>query len=461
MAYDEMKTPIVLTLLMLVSSAPPFSSAQSRLHDQADPLTGRAEGLVSLLVKDEFTEATATFDETLKRVLPASELQNAWMSTFGQVSPFRERLGVRKEKILQYDVVFITCRFEKGVGDIKIVFNSRKQITGLFFELFASYVSPGAFVETEIRVGGWFMTLPGTLTIPRGAGPFPAVVLVHGSGPQDRDESVGPNKPFRDLAWGLASRGVAVLRYEKRTKVFPMQTALMLNTFTVKEETIDDALAAVALLRKIDKIDPDRIFVLGHSLGGMVVPRIGMCDTQIAGLIVLAGAARPMEDALIDQFTYIFSLDGMISGDEQAILKRLKSQVAKVKDPRLADSDVSSTDLPLGIPKAYWLDLRGYNPAEAAKDLPQPMLILQGGRDYQVTQEDFRLWTNTLSARHNVTCRYYEGLNHLFIEGEGKSAPSEYDMPGHVAPVVIDDIACWIRDSCVTGKQATTSRPAK
>jgi dienelactone hydrolase len=107
-------------------------------------------------------------------------------------------------------------------------------------------------------------------------------VLVHGSGPQDRDETIGPNKPFRDLAWGLASQGIAVLRYEKRTKKHAMKLVLIKNTITVKQETIDDALAAVALLRKTERIDPNRIFVLGHSLGGMLIPRIGARDPDVA-----------------------------------------------------------------------------------------------------------------------------------------------------------------------------------
>ena len=132
-------------------------------------------------------------------------------------------------------------------------------------------------------------------------------MLVHGSGPNDRDETLGPNKPFRDLAWGLADRGIAVLRYDKRTSVYGGKMAGNKN-LTVREETIDDALLAVKLLRGRPDIDPKRIFILGHSLGGMVAPRIGADDPSLAGLIILAGATRPLPDVAREQLEYIASL---------------------------------------------------------------------------------------------------------------------------------------------------------
>jgi hypothetical protein len=151
-----------------------------------------------------------------------------------------------------------------------------------------------------------------------------------------------------------------------------------------------------------------------------------------------------MEDSILEQFTYIFNLDGDISAEEQAELDKLVEQVARAKDPQLS-ADVPSSDLPLGIPAAYWLDLRGYVPAEAAKTLTQPMLILQGGRDYQVTTADFDLWKTALSPRANVQFKFYPDLNHLFITGQGPSTPSEYQVSGHVSEQVINDIAAWIK----------------
>ena len=152
--------------------------------------------------------------------------------------------------------------------------------------------------------------MPATLTIPNGTGPFPAVVLVHGSGPNDRDETYGPNKPFKDIAWGLASVGIVVLRYEKRTKQYPQESAAIQN-FTVQDETIYDALAAVELLNNSSIVDHSKIFVLGHSLGGMLAPRIALQESQIAGLIILAGATRHLEDLMLEQTRYLANLSAV------------------------------------------------------------------------------------------------------------------------------------------------------
>jgi len=287
-------------------------------------------------------------------------------------------------------------------------------------------------------VGSGEWALPGTLTTPVGPGPFPAVVLVHGSGPNDRDETVEANKPFRDLALGLAFWGIAVLRYEKRTRQYADKVKDVAG-FTVQQETVADALTAVALLRGQPGIDPRRVFVLGHSLGGLVLPRIGQSQPALAGLIVMAGPARPLEDLILDQVSYLAALDGVVSDAEKKQIEGLQAEVAKVKAVR-----PGATDAVLGAPASYWLDLQGYDPPQAAKYLPQPMLILQGERDYQVTTADFAGWKKVLASKPNVTFKRYPKLDHLFLAGEGKSSPAEYGKPGHVDQAVVEDVAAWI-----------------
>jgi alpha-beta hydrolase superfamily lysophospholipase len=264
---------------------------------------------------------------------------------------------------------------------------------------------------------------------------------VHGSGPNDRDETVGANKPFKDLAAGLASRGIAVLRYDKRTMVHRAKIAA-LKDFTVRQEVIEDALEAVKALRGAPAIDPKRVFVLGHSLGGMLMPRIGIADPAIAGLIVLAAPARPLDEAIVTQTRYLTMADGNISTEDQAAIDQAAGISNTVR--ALTPEDASSGRMISGAPASYWLDLRGYDPPSEAKRVQASMLILHGERDYQVSTEEFARWKAALGSRRDVTLRSYPALNHLFIAGSGPSLPAEYQIPGHVAEDVVRDIAAWI-----------------
>ncbi len=429
----------------------PARSSEKENPSRNSELTRLAKDFVDLLVKKNYRPAFERFDAVMKNAMPPEKIEAVWHSITAKAGAFQEQVSTRMEEKGLFRIVYVTCRFEKGPLDIKVVFNPSGEVTGLWFSPARpsaeykrpSYAKTDSFREERVTVGSGQWALPGTLSLPVGKGPFPAVILVHGSGPNDRDETIGPNKPFRDLAEGLAAKGIAVLRYDKRTMVHRWKIVLMKN-ITVKEETVDDALAAASLLRKTEGIDGKKIFVLGHSLGGMLAPRIELRDPELAGLIILAGTTRPLEDVLLEQTEYIFSLDGTLSETETESLEKLKLQVARVKDPQLS-LEMAPSELPLGTPASYWLDLRGYNPAEFAKNLKQPLLILQGGRDYQVTAKDFQGWKKHLVSRKNVSFRLYPDLNHLFIAGEGKCTPAEYERPGNVAEKVIEDIANWIR----------------
>jgi dienelactone hydrolase len=425
-----------------------------RMFSASFDAAASGEQFVDFLAKGDFAAAVARYDKAMRAALPEPKLRDTWNLVEAQAGRFKKRTHTRLQKLSGYDLALVTCEFQKANLDTKVVFNSQGEVTGLFFLPSTynaeaagppSYAQTNSFGEKDFTVGTGKWRLPGTLTLPvtKGAIPLPAIVLVHGSGPNDRDETVAGSKPFRDLAWGLATKGVAVLRYEKRTKEYATKlTASDMRSFTVREETIDDALSAAKQLRQIDGIASNRVFVLGHSLGGMVVPRIGQADPQIAGFIIMAGATRQLEDMMVEQTRYILSLKGKMSPEDEENLSDLQSKVAKIKN--LTAADTSSGEIILRAPPSYWLNLHQHDPVAEAKLLKQPLLILQGGRDYQVTEVDFAAWKSGLANSKNVSFKFYPKLNHLFVSGDGKSSPEEYERGGHVAEEVINDIADWV-----------------
>ncbi|MFH1302177.1 MAG: alpha/beta fold hydrolase [Planctomycetota bacterium] len=440
-----MQKTVCLILFIIIALVCQSAFADEPANKVRDDL---ATAFVNQLVQGEFEKAVKPFDAMMAKALPAEKLKVIWNGLVSQYGSFQEITETRTEALKQYQIVFVTCQFEHGKLDAKLVFTAENAIAGLFIVTSGAYhapdyVNPVAFKEVEVVIGKGLWSLPGTLSLPAGDMRVPAVVLVHGSGPQDRDETIGPNKPFRDLAQGLASQGIAVLRYEKRTRHHRLKMTLLSGGMTVKEETVADVVAAVESLTQQPRINHDRIFVLGHSLGGNLLPRIGAASDKIAGFISLAGSVRPLEDLVLDQVKYLLSLDGSITAEEQQQIEVIEKQVEMVKSPELSEG-IAATELPLGVPSKYWLDLRGYDPAQSAKTLNKPFLILQGERDYQVTMVDFQKWKQALGSRDDVTLISYPGLNHLFMTGVGKSAPAEYTAPGNVANVVVADIAKWI-----------------
>jgi dienelactone hydrolase len=337
-------------------------------------------------------------------------------------------------------LVTIPVEFEKVAVNVQFTVNESAQVAGLFFHRMwrrPAYSRPEKFREREVTVGDDAWKLGGTLLIPAGKGPFPGVVLVHGPGPNDRDETIYSNKLFADLAEGLASRGIAVLRYDKRTKTYGARMSEM--DYTVQQETVEDAVRATALLRRQAEIDPRRVFVLGHSLGGYLAPRIAVQDGKLAGLIFLAANARPVEAMALEQAEYAASLNP--SPEVRQRLAGLRAEAAKV---RALQPGKANPPVLMGLPLAYFLDLRGYDAPAAAQRLKVPMLFLQGGRDFQVTMKDFDLWKSAMAGRNDAAFRAYATLNHLFMAGEGKGSPAEYRVPGNVSPEPVGGIADWV-----------------
>lgn len=389
------------------------------------------------------------FAPPLRAVVSAETLRIGWEAELGKcglVSAIGEPVSKPvKEGLIRVSVP-ITC--ERGTLTVVMSVDGAGALQGLRISSEGPstwapppYAKPKRFDEREVTIGSGPLTVPGALSLPHGRGPRPGVVLLSGGGPFDHDETSGPNKPLKDLAWGLASRGVAVVRFDKVTY---SHNSLVANApdFTMTDEYAPHAVAAIHLLQRQPTVDPARIFVLGHSMGGKVAPRVAAAEASVAGLVILAGDAQPMQQAAIRVGRYMASLNP--DPAMAAALEAAKRQAAMVESPDLSPSTPAS-ELPFGLSGAYWLDLRGYDPVAAAAELDKPMLILQGGRDYQVTvEDDLSRWKAGLGHRPDVTIRVYEADNHLFFPGVGPSTPAEYTQAQHVDPAVVADIAEWL-----------------
>ncbi len=430
-------------LAAAIASAQPIASAP--LADRAATVTLVADGLRT----GEFGAAFARFDATMRAALPEPKLGELRTALEAQVGTLRSCDAPRSAREAAHVVMRAACRFERASLDLVVAFDGDDRIAGLRVvppettpAPAPTTAAPEGLVQREVTIGEGGWALPGTLTLPKGEGPFPAVVLVHGSGPHDRDETIGPNRPFRDIAEGLGARGVAVLRYEKRSKVHGAKL-MALPSFTVDDETVDDAVHAISFARAAEGVDPARVFVLGHSLGGMLAPRIAQRAPALAGVVILAGSARPLQRVLEDQLTYLEGIESGAAAREQ--IGAMRKEAARI------DAITPQTSgLVLGAPAAYWLDLAEYEPAVAARALPQRLLVLHGERDYQVTAADYAVWREALAGRRDAQLRAYAKLNHLFIAGEGRSTPAEYQTAGRVADEVIDDISAFVMQGAAT-----------
>ncbi|WP_327092100.1 lysophospholipase [Nonomuraea sp. NBC_01738] len=387
--------------------------------------------VIELARAGRFTEITDLCAPELRALAGPETLRAAWASC-EPVTAVGEPVTER----LDDDLVSVTIRMTTGQGEIDVIMavGTDGNLHGLRFapvtEPWAAppYADQDSFDERDVSFGG----VAGTVSVPRPAGQrgqVPGVVLLGGGGPFDRDGTSGANKPLKDLAWGLASRGVAAARFDKLTP-----------GATVTEEYVPPAVAAVRMLRAEPGVDPGRVFVLGHSMGGKVAPRVAVAEPDVAGLVIMAGDTQPMHEAAVRVARYLVSLDPAMT----ALAETVARQAAAVADPALS-STTPASELLFGWGGEYWLDLRGYDPVGTAATVDRPMLILQGGRDYQVTVEgDLAGWRAGLGHRQDVELRVHEADDHLFFPGEGPSTPASYAPPQHVDPAVVEGIAGWL-----------------
>ncbi len=470
-AFALVAASTVATCTTTAAASVRSSSGVAAISLPATPAGQQARWLVGALAHLPIpgAEITAHFDQAFLAFVPAPAAAALNASLVGLHNLRVDSVTTSTPST----IVFVVTINKKAKWDVRVEVDPKGLISVLHAQPAGSSppaqpppspsttapVTANATGVRQVPVGVGSPPLKGTLTLPAGKGPFPAVVLVSGSGPNDQNETIGPNHPFLDIALGLAARGIASVRYDKRTLDYPR--SINPRTFTLTEEYVPDALAAVRLLQHEPDVDAHLIFVLGHSQGGTYAPLIAQRAPEVAGVILLAAATEPLATALVRQVRYLATLPGPTGADARAELPDIEAEAAEIDSPARLEKDKPGTVLLGGVGPAYFLSGFRYNEVATARSVPQPLLLLQGDRDYQVTvANDLDVWLNGLKGRKGVTVVQFPKADHLFLDGSGPPTPVEYERPGHVDPKVTATIAAWIDKLKATVTRASRSAPA-
>lgn len=416
------------------------ASANSAEREMEDvKLTELSQELALQMVNGEFEQTHQLLAPLVKLQLPLKSLEAAWESTVDGMGSYRNIYSVEEEAQETYRNVYVVLKYDKYGLKLTLSYNDKGKIEGLWL----TYSIAGMDLETTdkyseqaIRIGEGDYPVDGILTIPNGVDKPPVIILVHGSGTHDWDETVGAgvNKPFRDIAWGLAEQGIATIRYQERAAIYP---ELASEKVTIDLDSLDDVNAAIAFAADCNQVDTGRIYILGHSLGGMLAPKIAADHKEVKGIICLAGSPRKLEDIAADQQELLL---GASYKNQIAEARKQAEEIKKLTEESEGDY--------LGMPASYWYSLNQIDTPSIVKTLKLPMLIAQGSADWQVyADKDYTAWQELLGDRKNVTFKLYDDLNHMFMPTNGKLDVTEYLVPSSVDQQVIDDIASWVREN--------------
>lgn len=441
------KIKALVWLILLTSSTSLFAQKQNQWSNDLI-----AERFYNLLLDGNYSEARTYFSKEMLEALDSTNLAIIFLMMPNQFGSIQDKEAIIKTPKGFYDQYQLPLVFKERTIDIKILINPSGQVSSLqFIQVrkrekyeYPNYIDTikKAWKEEEIQFESSGLILKGNLFIPQGKKVKKTVILVHGSGPSDRFSSIGPNKIFKDIALFLASNGIAVICYDKRTYAFPGHGNR--DSMTVKEEVIDDVNAAIQWAKNHKKLKKSSIYLAGHSLGASLAARIANQNPEIKALILLAPAASPLEDLIIDQIDYLLSRS--ISSDlEDSILMEMKKSRDALKNYYQTGVYDTSVDLLLDISLTYWSDLNKNPFLESFKNNNLPKLFCFGGRDYQVNPIQMRLYEN--AGINNSKYYFFPDLNHLFIYGSGTPGPEEYEEPGHFDREVLLNILQWINET--------------
>lgn len=464
---------VVLAILLLLGALPMGALAAKQMNDGVpvwDHDTVRAY-LVSYIAGDDLETLWGYYDLQIRRYMPMRTYQSMlsdlkWATGafigFGGYSSFEEPERKTKTHVLHLCMekqdldVYFTHKNKPDdweVMALEFAF-AEEQEPGVDNADYIRLTETGKYTEEEVVVGSAPWELGATLTIPEGASadkPVPACVLVHGSGPSDRDESVGKLTLFADIAREFAKAGIATLRYDKRTFVYGAQmSADETAVVTVEEETILDAIAAGRLLNSYDWVDKSRVILVGHSMGAMLAPRIATeANGLFKAMLMIAGTPDSLLDVIVAQNEALIM--AMDESEQVQYLEQLDA--LKVGVGQLADMDAEQTkELSLfGVNAYYFWEMMQHDSVAMLKKLKLPTYIVQGSEDFQIPVESgVEKYESRISDKESfVSFRIYQGLNHFLMAFEGdpadKGTVQEYESPATLDAAAAQDMINWIK----------------
>lgn len=383
------------------------------------------QNFVEILLKEKNFEKAITFlDASIKDQITVDLLSKTSAQLDAQLGAYQNTISVTdKGSVFSY-----YTQFKNMALDFDVRFKEDK-IVGFFLKQHQEIST------NDYKIKSGTIDLKGTLLEAESSKVL--VVFIHGTGPNDRDETVGSNKPFKDMADAFQKEGIASYRFDKRTRSNPETFS---NESTFDDEVINDIVNIVAHFRLNEKYKNHQIILLGHSLGAHLMPRI-LNLVKVDKAIMMAGNARGLDEVVIDQYVYLNSLHPSKEGEQEVenVSKKVKFLHSKAFDLK-----ATNDQLPLEISAHYWQALLNYKPQIEVKKVTIPLLVLNGERDYQVTMKEFALWKKALK---NTKAQFisYPKLNHLFIAGEGKPNPEEYGVKGEVDKKVIQDLILFCK----------------
>lgn len=294
-------------------------------------------------------------------------------------------------------------------------------------------------VRQEVSFGLADWPLKGELVKPTTGDDVPLLIMVHGSGPNDRDETIGPNRPFKDIADYLATQGIASLRYDKRTFTYGGKVGAM-KSLTVKQEVVDDVVEAIDYAKQLDGIS--RIFVLGHSMGGYLMPRVAGRSDVPAGYILANANMSSLGQLIPRQIAFLVGDSAKLQGKQKQQIEQLLSDSDKSLRPEI----IEEGEMVMGAHKAYWQDLKDYRPIDELKTIKHPVLAIYCGMDYQVDSQEYQLFKQELGNQANINLQFFEGDNHLMMPSKVKG-PKEYNEAGQVDTAIMEAIGQFIHQN--------------